>query len=290
MADHVLIEDQVVESRGSRIHYLTAGTGPPLVLLHGGGECALAWRWVLPELARRFRVIAPDFPGSGASDRPPAGYSAAMLGKFVGGFLDALKIPRAAVAGHSLGGLAAMQFALQDPGRVSALALVASAGLGREIHPVLKSLCSPGFGDWATAWAITPLGQFQRIGWRALGSFSRLKRAPVGWFVDQLWLGVYPQVLWDQLFLSRVLIGPDGQKAVLLDRLSEISVPTLIVWGESDRILPVAHGRRAAGRIPRSRLAIIPDCGHMPHVERPEAFLEAVLAFLEGAASKASRP
>ncbi len=138
MADHVLIEDRVVGSAGSRVHYLTAGSGPPLVLLHGGGECALAWRWVLPELARRFRVIAPDFPGSGASDRPPAGYSAAMLGEFVGGFLDALKIPRAAVAGHSLGGLAAMQFALRDPARVSALALVASAGLGREIHPCAK--------------------------------------------------------------------------------------------------------------------------------------------------------
>ncbi|MGO9471580.1 MAG: alpha/beta fold hydrolase [Isosphaeraceae bacterium] len=281
MADQVLIQDRIVEFGGSRIHYLTAGSGPPLVLLHGGGECAHAWRWVLPELARRFRVIAPDFPGSGGSDRPPAGYTLAMLGEFVGGFLNALEIRRAAVAGHSLGGLAAMQFALTDPGRVSALALVASAGLGREIHPVLKSLCSPGFGDWATAWAITPLGQFQRILWRALGSFSRLKRAPAGWLVDQFWLGVDPRILWDQLLLSRILIGPEGQKAVLLDRLPEVSVPTLIVWGESDQILPAAHGRRAAGRIPHSRLATIPDCGHMPHVERPEEFLETVLAFLE---------
>ena len=175
-----------------------------------------------------------------------------------------------------------MQFALRDPARVSALALVASAGLGREIHPVVKSLCSPGFGDWATAWAITPLGQFQRTLWRAFGSFSRLKRAPIGWFVNQLWLGAYPQILWDQLLLSRVLIDQEGQKEVMLDRLPNMSVPALIVWGESDQILPVAHGRAAAGRIPHSRLAIIPDCGHMPHVERPEAFLEAVLSFLEG--------
>ncbi len=108
-----------------------------------------------------------------------------------------------------------------------------------------------------------------------------MKRVPVDWFVDQLWLGVYPQILWDQLHLSRILIGPEGQKAVLLDRLPDISVPTLIVWGESDQILPAAHGRRAAGRIPDSRFEIIPDCGHMPHIERPEAFLEAVLAFLE---------
>jgi len=289
MADHVLIEDRVVESCGSRIHYLTAGSGPPLVLLHGGGECALAWRWVLPELARRFRVIAPDFPGTGGSDRPPTGYTAAMPGEFAGALLDALGIERAAVAGHSLGGLAAMQLALRDPARVSALALVASAGLGREIHPALKDLCSPGLGDWATAWAITPLGQFQRVGWRALGCFSHLRRAPLGWFVDQLWLGIYPQIVWDQLLLSRVLIGPEGQKAVFLDRLPDISVPTLIVWGESDQILPVAHGRRAAGRIPHSRLVTIPDCGHMPHIERPEAFLDAFLSFLEGRAAGASR-
>jgi pimeloyl-ACP methyl ester carboxylesterase len=285
-----MIRNRVVESSGSRIHYLTVGSGPPLVLLHGGGECALAWRWVLPELARRFRVIAPDFPGSGGSDRPSTGYSLAMLGEFVGSFLDALGIPRAAVVGHSLGGLAAMQFALRDPARVSALALVASAGLGREIHPLVTTLCSPGLGDWATAWAITPLGQLQRVGWRACGSFSRLKRAPIGWFVDQLWLGVFPQILWDQLLLSRVLIGKEGQKEVLLDRLPDISVPTLIVWGESDQILPVAHARAAAGRIPHSRLAIVRDCGHMPHVERPEAFLEAVLSFLERPASKASQP
>jgi len=285
-----MIEDRGVESGGSRIHYLTVGSGPPLVLLHGGGECALAWRWVLPDLARRFRVIAPDFPGSGGSDRPTTGYTVAMLGEFVGGFLDALGIQRAAVVGHSLGGLAAMQFALRDPARVSALALVASAGLGREIHPLLKSLCLPGLGDWATAWAITPLGQLQRVGWRALGSFSRLERAPIGWFVDQLWLGIYPRILWDQLLLSRVLIGQEGQKEVLLDRLPNISVPTLIVWGESDQILPVAHARAAAGRIRHSRLVIVPDCGHMPHIERPEAFLDAVISFLEGPASMASKP
>jgi len=112
----------------------------------------------------------------------------------------------------------------------------------------------------------------------------------MGWFVDQLWLGVYPQILWDQLLLSRVLIGQEGQKEVLLDRLPDMSVPTLIVWGASDRILPVAHARAAAGRIRHSRLVIIPDCGHMPHVERPEAFLEAVIPFLERPAFKAREP
>lgn len=113
------------------------------------------------------------------------------------------------------------------------------------------------------------------------GFLLALKRTPAGWLVNQFWLGVNPRILWDQLLLSRILIGPEGQKAVLLDRLPEVSVPTLIVWGESDQILPAAHGRRAAGRIPHSRLATIPDCGHMPHVERPEEFLETVLAFLE---------
>ncbi len=146
------IGDREVDLNGSRVHYLTAGDGPHLVLLHGLGDSARDWQWVLPALARRFRAIAPDFPGFGESDRPRAAYSPACFAEFVAGFLDALHVPSAVVVGNSLGGLAALRFALADPGRVPALVLVGAAGLGREVNPGMKRMALSGLGEWATAW------------------------------------------------------------------------------------------------------------------------------------------
>ena len=153
------IRDREVVLNGSRVHYLTAGDGPPLVLLHGLGDTARDWHWVMPALARRSRVIAPDFPGFGDSDRPRAAYSPGFFGTFVAGFLDALHIPSAVVAGNSLGGLAALRFALADPARVPALVLVDGAGLGRRVNPGMRVLSLPGLGEPATAFARTRPGR-----------------------------------------------------------------------------------------------------------------------------------
>jgi pimeloyl-ACP methyl ester carboxylesterase len=274
------IRDEVVTVGGVRTRYFSAGDGAPLVLLHGGGESALVWRWVQPRLAERFRVLAPDFPGSGESDLLSGGYSDGLFGEFVAGFLDALRIGRAAIVGHSLGGLAALQLALRAGERVSGLGLVASAGLGRDVNPILKWLSLPGVGDCSAVWGLTPWGHFQRIGLRAWGCFAHPQAVPAGWYVDQFRVAMRPGLLWDQLALSRALIDGEGQREVVLDRLADLRPPTLIVWGDSDRIIPVAHGRAAASRLPAGRLAIIPDCGHMPQVERPELFLEALEPFL----------
>ncbi len=147
--------------------YLTAGPvgAPPLVLLHGDGDSAVSWRWVMPELAASYRVYAPDFPGFGDSAKPAprgADYSPPFFARFVGAFLDALGHERAIVIGSSLGGLVAIRFALDAPGRVGALGLVDSAGLGRAINPSFPSLTLTGWGELATAWAKTPLGAEQR--------------------------------------------------------------------------------------------------------------------------------
>ena len=99
-----------------------------------------------------------------------------------------------------------------------------------------------------------------------------------------------PGLLGDQLAVSRSLIDHQGQSEIVLDRLSDLAVPTLIVWGDSDQIIPVAHGHEAARRVRDGRLAIIPDCGHMPHVERPGLFLEALDPFLAKLASASGSP
>jgi len=286
------IKSRTVQVNHLRTHYLSAGppAGPgkdiTLVLLHGGGESALAWRWVMPQLAERFCVLAPDLPGSGKSDLVAGKYVAGWYGSFLADFLDAVQIERAVVIGHSLGGLAALEMALDDRGeRVRGLALVDSAGLGRELNPALTLMTLPGLGEWSALWALTPPGQLQRLGGRASGCFAYPAQVPAEWYLDQFWLGMRPGLFWDQLAVSRSLFDHQGQSEIVLDRLSDLRVPTLIVWGDSDQIIPVAHAHEAARRVRHGRLAIIPDCGHMPQVERPELFLEALDPFLTRLAS-----
>ena len=129
------VEAQNVEIDGLSIRYLAAGEGPPLVLLHGAGDNSLDWRWVLPALARKHRVYAPDLPGSPDSARPAADYSPAFFERFAVGFLAALGKGRATLVGNSLGGLIALRLALSEPARVRALVLADSAGLGSAVHP-----------------------------------------------------------------------------------------------------------------------------------------------------------
>ncbi len=140
------VEKRNVGVDGFSIRYLAAGTGPPLVLLHGAGDNAFDWRWVVPHLAATHRVYAPDLPGSPDSARPTADYSPAFFERFVASFLDVLGVERAAMIGNSLGGLVALRLALSDPARVNALILVDAAGLGRAVSPALRLLAVPGYG------------------------------------------------------------------------------------------------------------------------------------------------
>ena len=213
--------DREVDLDGSRVHYLTAGDGPHLVLLHGLGESARDWQWVMPALARRFRVLAPDFPGFGDSDRPRAASSPASFGAFVARFLEALHVSGAVVAGNSLGGLAALRFALADPGRVPALVLVGSAGLGRQVNPGMRVLSLPGLGELATACARTRPGRALRLWGRPRALFAHRRRVPAGWLADQDRLSRRPDSLGNTLEALRAVVGPSGQREILRHRLPE---------------------------------------------------------------------
>jgi pimeloyl-ACP methyl ester carboxylesterase len=145
----VTLEKQTVAVDGMPISYLSAGEGPPLVLLHGAGDNSLDWRWVLRALARKQRVYAPDLPGSNDSAKPVADYSPAFFERSVAAFVDALDIGRATFVGSSLGGLIALRLALSEPARVGSLVLVDSAGLGRAVNPGFTSVNVPGLGEAA---------------------------------------------------------------------------------------------------------------------------------------------
>jgi pimeloyl-ACP methyl ester carboxylesterase len=275
----VVVEEQKIDVDGLPTRYLTAGTGPPLVLLHGAGDNALDWRWVMPALSATHRVYAPDLPGSPDSARPAADYSPGFFERFVAGFLDALDIERAAMVGNSLGGLVALRLAISTPARVTALVLVDSAGLGRAVNPVFTSVNVPGLGEAAMPLWRTPIGAYQRAWGRAALLFARPGSVPREWLAEQRRLALSPGYLEAHLATLRAQVSPGGQREVLVDQLSLLKMPTLVVWGASDRVFPESQARDAAARLHEGSLAVIPDCGHMPHVECPDLFVAALNEF-----------
>jgi pimeloyl-ACP methyl ester carboxylesterase len=277
----VAVEAQSVEIDGLPIRYLAAGEGPPLVLLHGAGDNSLDWRWVLPALARKHRVYVPGLPGSPDSARPAADYSSAFFERFVAAFVDALGIGRATFVGNSLGGLVALRVALSEPARVTALVLVDSAGLGYAINPAFTSVNVPGPFEVAIPFWRTPVGAYQRAWGRTALLFAHPPESvPSEWLAEQCRLALWPGYLEAHLTALRALVSPLGQREVLVDRLPSVKVPTLVVWGERDRVFPESHAREADDRLQEGSLALIPNCGHMPHVECPDRFLAALDGFL----------
>lgn len=275
----VEVEERKIEANGLQTRYLAAGSGPPLVLLHGNGTSAADWSWVLPALARTNRVYAPDLPGFGGGVQPAPCYSPAALAASTSLYLDALGIGNAAVVGHSLGGLVALHLALREPDRVSSLGLVSSAGLGRAVNPALAASVLPGYGEIAVAWSRTPPGNAQRM-WLLPLLFARPWRVPRGWLREQSRLAARPGALEAGLAGMRAMIQPPGQREVLLKRLPQLEMPALVIWGACDKIFPATQSRDAARRLPDARLYVIPGCGHLPHVECPDRFSEVLGRFL----------
>lgn len=280
----MLAEEQRTEVEGLPTRYLSAGTtGPPLVLLHGVGDNAFDWRWVMPALASTHRVYAPDLPGSGSSAKPldtDYDYSPAFFTRFVAAFLDALEIDRAVVVGNSLGGLVGLRLALAEPERVTALGLVSSAGLGREVTYALRSLALPGYGKLSVAWGKRRPGAAQRALGRAALVFARPQDAPRKWIKEQYRLARLPGFLEAQLATLRAQVGLKGQREVLVDRLAQLERPTMVVWGTRDRVIPYSHAKEAVSRLPEGYLELIPECGHLPQVEQPERFVSGLRRFL----------
>ena len=280
LSDEARIEERRVDAGGLRVACLEAGEGPPLVLLHGEGDSAASWRPVLPQLARSRRVYAPSLPGHGDSDKPRADYTPEFYGRFVADFLDAIGVDGATLVGHSLGGLACLRFALAEPRRVGALVLVDSSGLGSSVNPALALLSLPGVRHVAGAWTRTHLGALQRPLVRSTLQFAKPWRAPREWLADQRRLARIPGFLDAFLTTNRRLVGLRGQHDVVVGQLGALNMPTLVVWGALDAVVPVAHAHAAVRRLPRGELVVIPNAGHAPQLERPREFVAALEPFL----------
>lgn len=269
------MQDEFIKVGEINTHYVTAGSGRPLLLLHGLGGHLGNWEDNIPALAQHYRVYALDIAGFGLSDKPKtAERNLDYLLRFLRGFLDVQEIAQAVVIGNSLGGFLALQMALAYPQRVAALVLVAAAGLGPEIGWVLKLQGLPILGDLVTI----PNRRLVRLAVRSI-FYDQSKATPK--IVEEHYQHFCrPGARQAYLAVIRNGIGRRGQRSVLLDRLPQIHMPTLIVWGAEDRLLPVRQAHAAAARLPHSRMQILPECGHCPQMEKPEEFNRLVLDFL----------
>ncbi len=270
-----------IELHGRRVIYRVAGSGPPIVLIHGMLNSSSHWRQVALSLASEYTVIAPDLIGHGDSAAPRGDYSLGAHAASIRDLLAAIGIERATIVGHSLGGGVAMQFFYQFPQRVERLVLISSGGLGHEVKATLRSAALPGVSP-LLALTIRP----RLLGGLALAG-ARLRERGVEW-------GVYLQAAARALrplqtkasreaFLQtlRAVIDARGQRVSATDRLYLLeSMPTLIVWGERDNTIPLAHGREAHAAIPHSRLRTLERAAHFPHLEDPDGLSELLREFM----------
>jgi pimeloyl-ACP methyl ester carboxylesterase len=273
---------QSIELNSEQIAYRLAGTGPVLLLIHGMAGSSETWRYVLPALAKRFTVLAPDLLGQGHSDKPRGDYSLGAQASMLRDLVDALDLGRATIVGQSLGGGVAMQFAYQFPERCERLVLVNSGGLGREVTVYLRMLTVPGFES------VFPLFCRPRLrqAGRQVAKWLTPPGVPAQRAAQEIWRSYASLADADSrraFFRTlREVIDLSGQAVSALGRLYRAAhVPTLIVWGAQDPFIPVGHGVAAHQAIPGSRLEIFDGVGHYPHCEAPERFVEVLTDFVD---------
>ena len=262
------VQHRYIEAAGIRTSFLEAGSGPPLVLLHGAGGGAVTWYKVIGLLSRRFRVIVFDRPGYGESEKPSAPYDKPFNTEWLHSAAAQLGLGKFFLVGNSEGGSVSIHYALHYPEQLEKLILVGSAGLGDNWNKVIilkmalyKLLPSPIWGellgrnvmqnpdDAHPAWHDYSIDVLKSKGGRR--AFFQGRGRAVTTYTD--------------------------------DELQQVQPPTLLIWGEDEAFFPVSHGERAARLIPDARLEVIPGAGHLPFMEKPKVFCQLVEDFLSNA-------
>jgi pimeloyl-ACP methyl ester carboxylesterase len=276
------IQTQSIQLSHGILHLVTAGSGSPLLLLHGGGidSAQLSWAEAIAPFAEHYHVYAPDWPGYGKSDPLSGeGYGIERLVEVLAELIDALDLPQVALAGISMGGGAALGYALTHPQRVSRLILVDSYGL-----------CAYAPFHRLSYW-VTRLPLISRWTYGLMRRSRRLTR----WGMRSIFAGPVPEAVVDESFAALQLANagepfitfqrsellPDRLNTCYAQRLGELSMPVLLIHGDGDTLVPLSAAQDAVQQIPHARLKIMEKTGHWPPRERPEQFNAAVLAFLD---------
>jgi pimeloyl-ACP methyl ester carboxylesterase len=242
------IARETIEVSGLPIHYEVAGEGEPIVLVHGLSESTRIWYRNVPALSKQYRTYLIDLPGFGAMRKAHRHFNLQKSGAWLADWMQAVGLQEATLVGHSMGGYIVMALAAQQPQKVKRLVLVDSIGIPfnrpvqQLVYPALKSI---------------------------------MKTIPTFW----------PCIHYDYLRAGPTMVRKAAQQIAMLDAapvIAAIHTPTLIIWGEHDDLVPLASGRLLHEQIAGSRLLIIPKTNHFCMFERPHAFNNALLAFLQG--------
>lgn len=270
-----------VELHGQQISYRLAGTGPALLLIHGITSSSRTWDGVFDRLAERHTVIAPDLPGHGSSDKPRGDYSLGAYASALRDLLVVLETPRATIVGHSLGGGIAMTFAYQFPERVERMVLVDSGGLGEEVSVALRAATLPGaelvlpllFGP-VTQRAMHVTGRtLSRVGIRASANTRGLVEG-----LESLGDGAARRAF---VQTARSVLDSRGQRVDARGRLYLAeALPTMLIWGQRDPIIPIRHAEQALEFVPHGRFEVFPDAKHFPFNDDPERFVDVLTDFV----------
>lgn len=272
--------DQYLQVDGIRTRYWALGEqGTPVLFIHGQGGAIDYWYKNVFAIAQQHRVYALDWVGSGRSDKPQSTYTLDDLGQFIIHFMDAVRLPHAALIAGSVGGILALKIALQFPHKVDKLVLVGSGGLGQEVAFPARLTSLPGVGELLNH--PSPRAAKFMIRQCVDDPTPYLNDSD---FIDLVLQNMTSDILQFQTRTFRTMGNFFGIRSEIwqpiCDRLSEIQSPTLIIWGKQDRVFPVSHAAVAAQGIPGAKLHLFDRCGHLPYLEYPDEFNRAVLRFL----------
>ncbi len=251
---------------GQNIHYIEAGQGPAVILLHGLGGSKEAWLANFAALVSKYHVYALDQLGCGHSDKPMIDYKIATWSDFLQGFMQSQNIPKATLVGNSLGGWIATEFAVQHPEMVDKLVLVDAAGLAGNIQ---------GF----PADIRIDLNPSTIAGWRTLLQSIFYDKTIV---TDEDAMHLFANRMRnnDGYTVERALAGFAAVPQFEDDKLKSIHAPTLVVWGRNDELISVDRAKKFGSGIPGAKVVVFEQCGHVPQIEKPEEFNRALLEFL----------
>jgi len=282
---------ETVVLHGHDLSYVDSGSGPVVLFIHGILGSQRQWAHLVDTMDDTHRVLVPDLFGHGESAKPLGDYSLSAHAAAMRDLLDHLGIERVTLVGHSLGGGIAMQFYYLFPERVDRLVLVASGGLGREVNVVLRAATLPGAAQVLSVLASAPvlsrvdaLGRgASKIGWRPSADLS------------EMWHGFSSLGNLESrrafLATTRAVIDIGGQSISAHDHLQGAPpIPTLIVWGSKDRMIPASHALSVQRALPDCRVELFEGAGHFPHLDDPDRFASALRDFIAGAGATLKQP
>ncbi len=272
-------QDQYIKVGNINTRFWAAGDkGTPVIFVHGLGGSIENWVHNIDVLAQHHRVYAMDLVGFGRAEKTPLTHDLNVLVRLINDFMKTQSIEKASLVGNSLGGGLVLRFAIDFPGKVEKLVLVDNAGMGRGVILDFKVASLPLIGEFLTR----PSRKGTARLWKKVVYDSSLVTDEL--VEESYGLIVLPGASQALLATLRAAINFRGQRAdltgLLISKLGTITAPTLIFWGQQDRILPLAHAHIAAKKIRNARLHIFDHCGHMPQLEHPEEFNKLVLDFL----------